>query len=90
MSKKIIQYRKKIFKYLLIGSNGLLGSELKKILPKNESLFIARKKSDYNIDLSNFNDLKKIFEKYKFLNVINVAAITNLEICQKKKIFVKK
>ena len=85
MSKKIIQYRKKIFKYLLIGSNGLLGSELKKILPKNESLFIARKKSDYNIDLSNFNDLKKIFEKYKFLNVINVAAITNLEICQKKK-----
>ena len=90
MSKKIIQYRKKIFKYLLIGSNGLLGSELKKILPKNESLFIARKKSDYNIDLSNFNDLKKVFEKYKFLNVINVAAITNLEICQKKKIFVKK
>ena len=89
MSKKIIQYRKKIFKYLLIGSNGLLGSELKKILPKNESLFIARKKSDYNIDLSNFNDLKKVFEKYKFLNVINVFnnKFRNLS---KKKIFVKK
>ena len=66
MSKKIIQYRKKIFKYLLIGSNGLLGSELKKILPKNESLFIARKKSDYNIDLSNFNDLKRYSRNINF------------------------
>ena len=90
MSKKIPQCKKKIFKYLLIGSNGLLGSKLKKILPIKDSLFVARKKSNYNIDLLDFKKLKKLFEKYTFLNVINTAAITNLEICQKKKNLCKK
>jgi dTDP-4-dehydrorhamnose reductase len=85
MFKKILLSKKKIFKYLLIGSNGLLGSQLKELLPKKHSFFVARNNSDYNINLINLKKLEKLFEKYKFLNVINVAAITDLQVCQKKK-----
>ena len=85
MSKKIHQSKKKIFKYLLIGSNGLLGSKLKKLLPINDSFFVAKNNSNFNINLVNLKTFEKLFEKYRFLNVINVAAITDLQVCEKKK-----
>ena len=49
---KKITLEKKIFKYLIVGSNGLLGSEFKKILNKSTYMSIARNNSDYNIDLT--------------------------------------
>ena len=90
MSKKILQLKKFTYKYLLLGSNGLLGSELKKILPKQNTICVARNKSDINLNLENFNKLKKIFEKYKIKNVINCVAITNLGYCEKNKLKCKK
>ena len=90
MLKNIPQSKKKIFKYLLIGSKGLLGSQLKILLPKKDSIFLARNKSNYNIDLSNLYKLEKLFKSYRFTNVINAAAITDLEYCQKKKNLCKK
>jgi len=85
MSKKILRSKKKIFNYLLIGSNGLLGSKLKQLLPINDTFCVAKKNSNYNVNLVNLKKLEKLFKKYRFLNVINVAAITDLQVCQKKK-----
>ena len=85
MSKKILQSEKKIFNYLLIGSNGLLGSKLKQLLPINDTFCVAKKNSNYNVNLVNLKKLEKLFKKNRFLNVINVAAITDLQACQKKK-----
>ncbi len=85
MLKKILQSKKKIFKYLIIGSNGLLGTEIKKILPKRETILVARNKSDYNLNLENFDKLEKLFENQKFSYVINTAAITDLNLCEIKK-----
>ena len=79
MSKKIN------FKYLIIGSNGLLGSKIKKNLPAKDTFCIARNFSDYNFDLSNSKKLSNLFNEYKFLNVINCAAIANIDKCEKNK-----
>jgi dTDP-4-dehydrorhamnose reductase len=85
MSKKILLYKQKIFKYLLIGSNGLLGTEIKKILPKNQTILVARNKSDYNLNLENFDKLINLFKNKKFSYVINTAAVTDLNLCEKEK-----
>ena len=90
MSKSTHQLNKNTFKYLLIGSSGFLGSELKKILPKKETFCVARKNSDFNINLQNINKLSKIFNSYNFKFAINCAAKTSIEYCENKKIFCKK
>ena len=81
MSKRIFFVKKKI-KYLIIGSNGLLGNEFKKILNKSTYMTLARTKSDYNIDLTKFKKLDFFFKKYQFQNVINCAGVTNLIFCE--------
>ena len=65
----------------MLGSNGLLGNELKKILPE-KTLCLSKKNADLNIDLRNFLKLENIFKEYKFDNIINCAAITNLVSCE--------
>ena len=49
------------------------------------TLLIARNNSNYNLDFKEFNNLKKIFEKFSFRYVINCVAITNLNKCEKNK-----
>ena len=90
MLKKIHPQKKIIFEYLLIGSNGLLGSSIKSKLNLKKVMCVARTNSDYNIDLKNLKKFKKIFNKYEFKNVINCAAITNLSQCEKEKKKTKK
>ncbi len=82
MLKKKIFFKKK-YNYLILGSNGLLGNEIKKILPSKKNLFISRNKSDLNLDLSKFENLKKLFNKYSFNVVINCAAETDINFCEK-------
>ena len=60
MSKNLHLSKKNTFKYLLIGSNGLLGSSLKKIIPKEQLKTLSRNKASININLENFSKLKKI------------------------------
>ena len=62
-----------------------MGSKLKKLLPINDSFYVAKNNSNFNINLVNLKKFEKLFEKYRFLNVINVAAITDLQVCEKKK-----
>lgn len=90
MLKKIHPQKKIIFEYLLIGSNGLLGSSIKSKLNLKKVMCVARTNSDYNIDLKYLKKFKKIFDKYEFKNVINCAAITNLSQCEKEKKKTKK
>ena len=85
MLKDIHRFKKKTFKYLIIGSNGLLGSSLQKYLPKTQTFSVARDNSNYNLDLLNFKKLQNLFNIYKFEFVINCAAITNLNYCEKNK-----
>ena len=71
----------------ILGSEGLLGSALKKYLKnvemKNFQIFtIAKKNSDFNINLKNFSKLKKILHKNKIDILINCAAHTNLIKCE--------
>tara|TARA_B110000483_G_scaffold239303_1_gene317540 strand:- start:1474 stop:2358 length:885 start_codon:yes stop_codon:yes gene_type:complete len=84
MAKKIS------FRYLIIGSNGLLGSKIKKNLPSKKTFCIARSFSDYNCDLLNLKKILDLFNKYEFSNVINCAALANIDKCEKNKIKCRK
>lgn len=83
MSKNSHRFTNSTFKYLLIGSNGLLGKAIKKKISKKQIKTLARKKASFNLNLENFSKLEKVFKKYKFRYVINCAAITDLKKCQK-------
>jgi dTDP-4-dehydrorhamnose reductase len=77
--------KKSIF---ILGSEGLLGSALKKELRLNESknfytFTLAKKNSDFNLNLKNFSKLQKILCNNKIDILINCAAHTNLIECQK-------
>ena len=83
--------KKSIF---ILGPNGNLGSALKKFIKNNcKKKFIIRtvgkKFSNYNINLENFIALKKILINNKVDIIVNCAAYTNLNICEKsyKKIY---
>lgn len=75
----------KKYKFLIIGSNGLLGTNIVKYLVKNKHNFktIARKNSDFNLDLKNFKKLHFFFIKNKFEIVINCAAKVDINFCEK-------
>tara|TARA_B100000953_G_C17821986_1_gene358856 strand:+ start:83 stop:622 length:540 start_codon:yes stop_codon:yes gene_type:complete len=74
------------FKNLIIGSNGLLGSEIVKQFRRKKICYltIARKNSDFNLDLKKYNTLKTFFKKNNFINVINCAAKVSIDYCEKK------
>ena len=79
---------KRNYDFLILGSNGNLEKEIIKILKKKKFTFfkIAKKKSNYNINLNNHKKLENIFKNLKFKYVINCAALINLEKCEKNKI----
>lgn len=80
-------------KILVTGSNGLLGQKLSlQILSlKNEFELIATAKGDnrylnslnyHSLDISNEEEVKAIFEKFKPDIVIHTAAVTNVDHCE--------
>ena len=72
-------------KFLIIGSKGLLGSEIIKYLKKRNFSYstISRKNSNFNLNLEKYKKLNKFFKKNKFKFVINCAAIINIDICER-------
>ena len=73
---------------LILGSSGLLGKELVLYLKKYFKIYhngLNKRK----LDLTKYNDLKKIFSK-NFDVIINCIALTNLENCEKNKIYCNK
>lgn len=83
-----MKFLKKNFDFLILGSNGNLAKEIIKVLKSKKFTFfkIAKINSDYNIDLNNHRKLEKIFKNHRFKYVINCAAITNFEYCEKNKL----
>ena len=74
------------YDFLILGSNGLLGSNLVKELKNRKIKFLtlARSKSDYNLDLKNFKKLKKFFSNNNFKIVINCVGKVNIDYCENK------
>ncbi len=83
MLKNTLQSKKNTFKFFLLGSNGLLGSKLKEILPKNQTLTFAKKNADLQFNLSKMKKLEKVFSIYKFDYVINCIGFTDVNKCEK-------
>ncbi len=72
--------------FLILGSNGSLGKKILKILASKKNCrfkTIAKKNADFNFNLENFNKLEKIIKKNNFDHVINCAAYTKLDYCEK-------
>ncbi len=74
------------YEFLVIGSNGMLGSRIVKILKKRKinHLTVARNNSSFNLNLKNFKNLNKLFLKNRFKIVINCAAMVDINYCEKK------
>ena len=71
---------------LVLGASGLLGSELisGQYLKKYQIISLSRSsKTDYNVDLENFNELVKTLEKVKPKVIINLVGLTNIDHCEK-------
>ena len=66
-------------KILIIGSNGLLGKELKKVFSKEKNLFCPNKKE---LDVTNEKLISNYFEFFKPNVIINSAAFTNVDACE--------
>ena len=72
------------FEFLVVGSNGLLGSRVVSILKKKKLSFltVARKNSNFNLNLMNYKKLNNFFLENKFKIVINCAAIIDMKYCE--------
>ena len=70
-------------KIILFGSNGQLGSCLKKKI--NKSYFKIKSYNSLNGNIADFKKIKKIFLKNKPDIIINTAAITNVDFCETNK-----
>lgn len=81
-------------KFLITGSNGLLGQKLvEKLLNKNHYIIATSKGKDrlniqhpnyiyQELDSTNFDHIKTAFEKYIPDYIINTAAMTNVDACE--------
>lgn len=80
-------------KILLIGGTGLLGYYWINYKSNKKKLYVNihknKKKSKdinyINLNLNNFNSLKKYIERKKIKTIVNMAAMTNIEECEKYK-----
>lgn len=79
----------KKLKALIIGSHGMLGSELVRQAKKytNWEVVTSDVSDEGGIDITNEASVKSYFEKYKPSIVINCAAFTNVDACETKEGF---
>ena len=75
----------RFYEFLIIGSNGLLGSNIVSLLKKKKFKYktSARNNSNFNLNLKNFYLLEKIFKENSFKYVINCAAKINIDSCER-------
>ena len=70
--------------FLLLGGTGQLGIDLQKCLEKKGISFVAPGVSD--LDISNEDEVRKVIYKVQPKTIINTAALTDVEKCEKEKI----
>jgi dTDP-4-dehydrorhamnose reductase len=68
---------------LIIGGSGQLGSELLKIVPDSEGTFRDNHSRGVKLDLLDTPSIRKIIVDQKAKTVINTAALTNADLCEK-------
>jgi len=68
-------------KVLILGSNGLLGLNLKRYFKSKKIKFITQKKKK----LINLKDLRNLILKNKINIIINLRALTDVDFCEKNK-----
>ena len=73
---------------LILGSSGILGRNLVYQLKNNYKVFHNGLKKR-KLNLTNLDSLKKILINSKPDLIINCAAVTNLDICEKEKLKTK-
>ena len=66
-------------KILVTGANGQLGLTFKELFEKNSKTCEFTFMSKANLDISNTDDLKRVFESDKYDYCINCAAYTNVD-----------
>lgn len=76
-------------KILITGSSGLLGLRLVKYF-KKKKYKIKKFKRNKKRDLSKFQFCNKYLNENKFDTIINLSAITDIDFCEKNKLFSKK
>ena len=69
-------------KVLILGSNGLLGLNLKRYFKSQKIKFTTCKKKKKKINLK---DLRNLILKNKINIIINLCAITDVDFCEKNK-----
>ena len=93
MTKELKELKKNYFtnqhhKFLVIGSNGFIGTYLISYLKKiGKVLTISRKKSDYNFDIQNVNKLKEIIMSFDPNTIIYLAGVIDIENAEKDKMY---
>ena len=75
-------------KILITGSNGLLGKHLLKSLNKKNYKVVKFKRKN-NLNLTDYNFCKKFLNNNRFNYIINLSAITDIDLCEKNKKFAK-
>ena len=78
-------------KALIIGSTGLLGSRLLKVLSNEYELTCTHHKNSplpgfnsINVAITNLSELENLFSSNNFNLVINCAGLTNVEACESR------
>jgi dTDP-4-dehydrorhamnose reductase len=80
-------------KILITGSNGLLGQKLVAQLINEKIDFLATSKGEnrnndcpenvyLSLDITNSDEIKKVFHQYQPTHIIHTAAITNVDYCE--------
>lgn len=71
--------------FLILGSNGLLGSSVSPILSSsNESLVLHTRLGDnqFSADLQNLTEVNRLLKKTHPKKILNLAALANVDFCQ--------
>ena len=76
-------------KALVVGSTGLLGSRISRVLSDDYDVTCTHNKNSplpgfqsFNLDLTNFDEIEKFFTRHDFDLVINCAGLTSVEACE--------
>ena len=76
-------------KALVVGSTGLLGSRISRVLSDDYDVTCTHNKNSplpgfksFNLDLTNFDEIEKFFTRNDFDLVINCAGLTSVEACE--------
>ena len=72
-------------KLLVIGNKGMLGSYFCNFLKKKNIKFITSHKKNKRVDFTLKKNVQSFLDRHKPKIIINLAALTDIELCEKKK-----